>query len=49
MFSIKSKPTAYMTAGLLGLSLPVYGVYSMRTHLDERMAAVEHELQAVAS
>jgi hypothetical protein len=47
MFSIKSKPSAYITAGLLGLGLPVYGVYSMRSHLDERMSTVEHELQVL--
>src|SRR5947209_5000641 len=45
--TFNTKTTGFMTAGLLALALPVYGVYSMRNRLDDRVAAVEHELQTV--
>ena len=39
--------TALATAGALIVGLPVYGFYSMRSNFNERVTALEHELQAV--
>ena len=45
MFSLTSKTTAFITAGTLAISLPLYGVYSTRTRLNDRVSSLEHELQ----
>ena len=47
MFSFNTKTTGIMTAGLVALALPVYGVYSMRNRLDDRVTSIQHELQTV--
>jgi len=47
MFSPKSKLAALAAGGFLIIGLPVYGLYSFSSRLNDRMAAVEHELQAV--
>jgi outer membrane murein-binding lipoprotein Lpp len=46
MLSFQSKMIALGAGGLLAIGLPAYGVYSTRSSLDQRMAAMEHELQA---
>jgi chromosome segregation ATPase len=45
MFSLTSKTTAFITAGTLAIGLPLYGIYSTRTQLDDRVSSIEHELQ----
>lgn len=45
MFSLTSKTTAFIIAGILAISLPLYGVYSTRTRLNDRVSSLEHELQ----
>ena len=47
MFSLNPKTTAFAAAGLLVLGLPIYGVYSARSHFDDRMNSVEHQLESV--
>jgi len=47
MFSLKSKATALIAGGALCVGLPTYGIYSVRNHAEERINAVESELQAV--
>lgn len=47
MASLKSKTAAIAVAGAFVLGLPVYGYYSMRSHFENRVAALESELQAV--
>ncbi len=49
MPSFNSKMAAIAAGALLAIGLPIYGVYSTRSSLDQRMAAMEHELQAVRS
>ena len=47
MLSPNSKILALTLAGLLVIGLPVYGVYSTRTAVNGRIAALEQELQTV--
>ena len=42
---LSPKTTAYFAAGILAIGLPVYGIYSTRTRLDDRVSSIEHELQ----
>jgi len=45
MFTPKWKAASFIALGLLGIGLPVYGVYSMRNRLDDRINSIQHELQ----
>src|SRR5437899_4342047 len=47
MLSLQSNMIAISAAGLLAIGLPVYGVYSTRSSLEQRITAMEHEMQAV--
>jgi outer membrane receptor for ferrienterochelin and colicin len=49
MLSSNSKIMALVVVGLLIVGLPVYGIYSTRTAVNGRIAALEQELQTVRS
>jgi hypothetical protein len=47
MLAFRTKAIAIAAAGVLIIGLPVYGFYSMRNQMSDRITALEHELQAL--
>src|SRR5262249_52742944 len=47
MIDLKSRTTQIVGGALLALGLTTYGFFSTRNHLEERIASLESELQAV--